>query len=94
LSPITAVRDISLTFPVLTTIDGGCSIWTQFVDDHEFEVSFSEVNYLCSNMVATFNGIEYTLKQLHFHSPSEHTIDGIYYEAEVCNDFINHINVL
>ncbi len=38
---------------------------------------------LCTNLYLILNGTQYNLVQIHFHSPSEHTIGGGYYDAEV-----------
>jgi carbonic anhydrase len=65
--------------------NGGCQKWIQFANDHVFEVSFVEAG--CSNLSLTFNGTTYTLLQLHFHSWSEHTIDGLGADAEVRRSF-------
>lgn len=86
-SPINLIpRDITessdLKFPELRTAGDGCKIWTQFADDHAFEVSFSEPGATCTDNTVTFAGKTYQLLQFHFHSPSEHTIDGQYAEAE------------
>lgn len=35
-------------------------------------------------------GITYTLAQFHFHTPSEHTVDGIHYQSEI---HLVHLNV-
>lgn len=76
--------DHDLTYPVLSS-GGGCAAWTQFANDHAFEVKFvnTDVAYNCDNMKATFKGIEYTLHQFHFHAPSEHTIGGGEFDAEL-----------
>lgn len=37
----------------------------------------------CSNLYLVYNNEEYTLSQFHFHSPSEHSIGGGYYAAEM-----------
>ena len=56
---------------------------SQFADDHVFEVSFDEPENLCENMKITYGGTTYTLKQLHFHTPSEHTVGRGRADAEV-----------
>lgn len=38
---------------------------------------------LCSNLYVNYNNSQYNLLQIHFHSPSEHTIGGGYFDAEV-----------
>jgi carbonic anhydrase len=63
--------------------DGGCSNWTQFVDDHALEVDFHSTDNICSAHTVTDDGIEYELLQMHFHSPSEHTVGGGYTDAEI-----------
>lgn len=37
----------------------------------------------CTNLTVTYGDVEYELRQLHFHSPSEHSIGGGYYSGEV-----------
>ena len=44
---------------------------------HTVQVGFGE------GLKTTFDGKEYDFKQLHFHTPSEHRIDGITYPMEV-----------
>lgn len=44
---------------------------------HTVQVGFGE------GLTATFDGKEYEFKQLHFHTPSEHRIDGITYPMEM-----------
>jgi carbonic anhydrase len=83
-SPININRvvvDTTLTYPDMYAANGGCSKWTQFVDDHAFETSFVESG--CTSLSLAFKGVNYTLQQMHFHSPSEHTIGGGFADAEV-----------
>lgn len=42
-----------------------------------------QVNFVDSANVFTLNGNVFTLKQFHFHSPSEHTVGGSAYPCEV-----------
>lgn len=44
---------------------------------HTIEVDFTEKNFV------ELDAVKYFLKQLHFHSHSEHSLDGNYYPAEV-----------
>jgi carbonic anhydrase len=44
---------------------------------HTVQVGFGE------GLMVTFDGKEYEFKQLHFHTPSEHRIDGITYPMEI-----------
>lgn len=77
--------DHDLSYPILNS-NGGCDKWTQFANDHAFEVKFTmntDASYDCANMQATYNGIVYTLHQFHFHAPSEHTIGGGEFDAEL-----------
>ena len=41
-----------------------------------------QINYPAGSIL-TFNGKDYELKQFHFHAPSEHTVNGTPYPAEV-----------
>jgi carbonic anhydrase len=74
---VLAEPDASLMFPVLNS--GSCSSWNQFSDDHAFEVSFPN----CKNISLSYGGETYTLAQLHFHSPSEHTVGGGFADGEL-----------
>lgn len=67
--------DPLLSAPEFLVIDGGCGKWSQFGDDHAFEVSFSETGG-CSNLQLKYAGTLYTLLQFHFHAPSEHAVAG------------------
>jgi carbonic anhydrase len=51
----------------------------QYLDNkgHTIELDFPEGSSI------TFDGRDYQLKQLHFHTPSEHQIDGITYPMEM-----------
>lgn len=66
--------DSSLSEPKFTATDGGCTKWVSFGDDHAFEVAFDEPSYNCENLEVNYEGVDYTLKQFHFHSPGEHAI--------------------
>lgn len=71
---VAAEVDPDLDPPEFIVKDGGCAAWTQFGDDHAFEVSFSEKGKECTNLQLKYKGTLYTLAQFHFHAPSEHTI--------------------
>jgi Eukaryotic-type carbonic anhydrase len=81
--PTQTNTDDSLTYPLFISIKNGCSTWTQFSDEHTFEVSFIELETHCDHLRAVHGGREYTLQQIHFHSLSEHTIDHRSSDAEV-----------
>lgn len=74
-------KDTWHLMPSFGVVDGGCRDWTQYADDHTFEVSFSEEapKPTCSNLNVEFPGGKkvFNLKQIHFHSPSEHAIDSV-----------------
>ncbi len=55
--------------------------WEQGSNNHAFEVNFYVEK--CSNLETTYKNEVYDLHQFHFHSPSEHTIGGAEYSAEV-----------
>jgi carbonic anhydrase len=42
-----------------------------------------KVNYNVDDSFLIYEGAKYYLKQFHFHSPSEHTIDGVSYPLEI-----------
>ena len=73
---VAAEVDSSLSPPEFLTTNGGCDKWVQFGDDHAFEVSFSETGHVCENLKLKYQGTEYTLLQLHFHAPAEHTVSS------------------
>jgi carbonic anhydrase len=56
--------------------------WVQFSTNYTFEVAFADTGHVCSNLQITWQNSVYTMKQIHFHSPSEHTIGGSYFSAE------------
>jgi carbonic anhydrase len=47
------------------------------------EVNLYDSGNECKNFLVSHEGVEYTLLQLHFHSPAEHTIGFEYFDAEV-----------
>ena len=78
---VTTTVDYNLTniFP-LTPTYGGCNEWYQFATNSTFEISFSDP--MCYELQMNYQGVTWTLAQIHFHSPSEHTIAGGFYSAE------------
>ena len=83
IASLDVVVDQTLTFPSFNVTNGGCQNWVQFTDDHAFEFSLSEAGKACNNFKLTYAGTTYTLLQGHTHSPSEHTIGGGFYDAEL-----------
>lgn len=55
-------------------------MWSQFTNEYVFEVSFGHSG--CNNLKLSYDGEDYTMAQIHFHSPAEHTIGGGYHDAE------------
>lgn len=74
----TASAEIAVGVPQFDA-EAGCSEWDQYANDHAFQVDFAK----CDSLGVTYEGTYYTLLQFHFHSPSEHTIDGQYFDAEL-----------
>ena len=59
-------------------------MWAQFANDHAWEIAFYENGkWLCEGNKLVYGGKTYYLHQLHFHSPSEHSIAGALTDAEV-----------
>ena len=58
--------------------------WTAFTNTYVLEVAFNvkAENVACTNLSVTYGGVNYPLLQMHFHSPSEHTIGNGRYSAE------------
>jgi len=75
-----AVRNDLIQPPQFKSISGGCKEWLMGASTSSFSAQFSASG--CYNLTMTFQGIKYYLEQLHFHSPSEHTIGGGLYAAE------------
>jgi carbonic anhydrase len=82
LNVLTIEPDSTLEFPKFEEEDG-CTNWTQFVDDHALEVDLSKTNNTCNKHKITVDNVEYQMLQLHFHSPSEHTVAGGFADGEV-----------
>jgi carbonic anhydrase len=79
----------ALDIPTFNT-EGGCESWAQLSTNYTFEAALAEPGRtLCDSLSVDYSGSTYTLKQIHFHSPSEHTIGGGYFDAEV---HLVHIN--
>nr|WP_300309271.1 carbonic anhydrase family protein [Halomonas sp.] len=56
--------------------------WNESVDLHVANTGHGVQDNGADFGTATINGKPYTLKQFHFHHPSEHTIDGKHFPAE------------
>ena len=78
---VTTTVDYSLTnISPLTPTYGGCTEWYQFASNATFEISFYDTS--CFDLQINYQSVNWTLVQIHFHSPSEHTIAGGFYSAE------------
>jgi carbonic anhydrase len=53
-------------------------VWSQFSTVSAFEVGFED----CDALYLQYLNASYRLLQIHFHSPSEHSVGGGYYAAE------------
>jgi carbonic anhydrase len=75
---------MTITPPTFNIEEGGCNTWVAFTNQYVLEVDFNVAaqNVACQNMFVTFEGVDYTLLQMHFHSPSEHTVGNGRYAAE------------
>jgi len=51
--------------------------WVQESSDHALEVYLESCNFH-----TTHNGVIHKLDHIHFHSPSEHTLDGVHFDGE------------
>ena len=57
--------------------------WAAFTNAYVLEVAFNVAGEAaCKNLSVTYNGVNYGLLQMHFHSPSEHTIGNGRFSAE------------
>ena len=65
--------------PLRVNINRGNSslIGREFYNGHTFEVEEF------SGPTMTVGGLDYTLEEFHFHTPSEHTVAGRHYDAEI-----------
>lgn len=71
--------------PSIAFTDSTPQMWTQFSSNSTFELGFENPNedMDCEALTLSYEGVDYTMVQLHFHSPSEHTFGGGHYSAEV-----------
>lgn len=60
-----------------------CATWTQGTNTSLFYLDFTVQAYKCTNLAMTFNQQSYILSKITFHSPSEHTFGGGYFDSEV-----------
>eukprot|EP01040_Poterioochromonas_malhamensis_P012425 gene12425-13588_t len=72
----------NLTQPAVKAVGGGCNTWVQFSTNYTFEVAFQDSGHVCNNLQLTYNSQVYTMQQIHFHTPSEHTVGGGYFSGE------------
>jgi carbonic anhydrase len=65
--------------------------WKQLVDsDNAFTVDFAAQS--CANLTTSYASATYVLTNMKFHSPSEHTLGGSYFAAEVQLTHVNAAN--
>ena len=64
--------------PIAFSKNYGCSQGKLIADTHTWEVLLNE----CTELSIMYLGSKYDLQQFHFHAPSEHTINGKYFDAE------------
>lgn len=86
-SPINLVNaqtTFNRSAPVTHILEGGCPSWAQFSNNYTYEVGFieSKEDIYCQNLYVTYGDAQFYLSQIHFHSPSEHSIGGGYFAAE------------
>jgi len=63
-------------------MNGLCTHYQGKVLDHTWEVA-GLGDCADGNLTLTLEGSDYTLEQFHLHTPSEHTVGGKYFDAEV-----------
>lgn len=66
-----------------------CEDLEYITNDHTLEVAWPETCDEGSAYKVQFGSHTYHLKQLHFHSPSEHTLDGRRYPMEIHHVFVD-----
>jgi carbonic anhydrase len=76
-SPIDLVSDINADLPELIFEYTNPGLLKEVNTGHAIQQNVNPGNYL------VIKGVKYELKQFHFHSPSEHTIDRKYFPMEV-----------
>lgn len=79
---VDAAANADLSALVLTDVGAFTNVEFER-NSHTTEVVFSEESGSADKMKVVWGGVDYFLKQFHFHSPSENTIDGKYYPMEV-----------
>ncbi len=78
-SPIDLSSALALNSDVQIKRNYHCVKGMEFINNgHSVQVNFSEGDKNLLNV----NGVDFELKQFHFHSPSEHTMDGVHYDGE------------
>jgi len=76
-SPVNLVADLTAELPVLNFDYGQGGSLAEFNTGHAIQEGVNPGNYI--HLYAE----RFELKQFHFHSPSEHTVDGNYFPMEV-----------
>jgi len=79
------------------TQNDGCAAWTQYASNGKYlTVDFAASG--CTNLFLAYEGSSWVMTKMNFHSPSEHTIGGGYYDGEVqmmhTNSVTKHIAVV
>lgn len=60
-----------------------CFKWVQGANEKYFYLDFTQPGYTCTNLNMQYEGMTWVLQTAVFHSPSEHTLGGGYFDAEV-----------
>ena len=81
-SPVNIIRtdtdpDSQADWPLAVHYPATTPLYSVTNNGHSIQYDFAQGDEI------TFNGADYALKQLHFHEPSEHTLNGVRYPIEM-----------
>lgn len=75
-----ATPNHELLAPVFHATDDGCSDWKQYSSTSTFSIDTHDTS--CEHLYLEYDDEDFILQEMHFHSPSEHTIAGGHFSAE------------